>query len=445
MRGFVPTPEPVVDAMVNALFGERPPGADDAVLDPGCGPGAFIEGIVRWCGSRRAPIPRIVGIESDPIRAAEARAKFNSIGSVEIRESDFLDGSADTFSHIVGNPPYVGITRLDELEKRRYRERFVTARGRFDLYLLFFEQALRLLRSDGRLVFITPEKFLYVETARPLRRLLAERGVLAINLLPENTFASLVTYPAVTVVEAAGAPGTTLVRARDGAVSRIRFTVDGASVLPQFGGGSSHTAGPTLGQVCRRVSAGVATGADSVFVVPETGTDLAPLSHPTLSGRQLDPASTELRPREFMLVPYDRNGRLLPFQQLGGLGRRLSHPSHKEQLSARTCVRRKPWYAFHETPPLDDILRPKILCKDIAQEPRFWLDDAGTLVPRHSVYYIVPRRPELLRPLLAYLNGPEARAWLLRHCQRAANGFIRLQSSVLKQVPVPSGFAAEVA
>ncbi len=37
------------------------------------------------------------------------------------------------------------------------------------------------------------------------------------------------------------------------------------------------------------------------------------------------------------------------------------------------------------------ILRPKILCKDIGEKPQFWVDRSGQIVPRHSVYYIVPQ------------------------------------------------------
>jgi adenine-specific DNA-methyltransferase len=103
----------------------------------------------------------------------------------------------------------------------------------------------------------------------------------------------------------------------------------------------------------------------------------------------------------------------------------------------RTCVRRKPWYAFHENPPLRDILRPKILCKDITAKPQFWVDRGGKLVPRHSVYYIIPKRAENVDALCSYLNSAHVREWLEGNCQRAANGFLRLQSSVLNRLPLP--------
>ena len=140
-------------------------------------------------------------------------------------------------------------------------------------------------------------------------------------------------------------------------------------------------------------------------------------------------------------MPYGMSGDLLQEGQLGELGSYLRQPQQHDRLIKRTCVVHKPWYSFHENPPLTDILRPKILCKDIASQPFFLPDETGEIVPRHSVYYIVPKDPSQLQEICDYLNSPVARAWLEAHCQRAANGFLRLQSHVLKNTPVPSNLA----
>ena len=76
MKGFVPTPPEIVDLMVGKLFMAGAPGAGDSVLDPGCGDGEFIAGILRMCSARAWPIPRIVGIELDPTRASTAGARL---------------------------------------------------------------------------------------------------------------------------------------------------------------------------------------------------------------------------------------------------------------------------------------------------------------------------------------------------------------------------------
>jgi adenine-specific DNA-methyltransferase len=142
-------------------------------------------------------------------------------------------------------------------------------------------------------------------------------------------------------------------------------------------------------------------------------------------------------PHSSLLVPYRKDSSLLPESELAFLGEYLRRPGLHERLMRRTCTRTKPWYAFHETPPLRDVLRPKLLCKDIGAEPRFVVDRKGSIVPRHSLYYIVPRDVTILDELEEFLNSAHVARWLQDHCQRAANGFLRLQSHVLKRLPLP--------
>lgn len=437
MKGFVPTPTPTVDEMVARLFIRRPPRADDSLLDPGCGTGEFIDGILRWCERHQVPVPQIRGVESDPRHLPVLTEKYRDIEAVDIQHRDFLTGHQGSYDFIIGNPPYVPITALSEEEKTLYRKQFSTARGRFDLYILFFEQALRSLANSGRLVFITPEKYLYVDTAAPLRDLLATYHVDEIILVAEDTFGELVTYPMITVLSKA-LPSTTYVKRRDGTSTTIHL--DGAnSWLSLLDPDPPESTSATLADLCRRISCGIATGADGVFVRPADtlDTNLKPFAYPTLAGRQLAPETTELPRRFVMLTPYDSTGRLLPFEELGALGAYLSEPDNQSRLLERTCVRYKPWYAFHETPMLPDILQPKILCKDICEQPRFWIDNTGDVLPRHSLYYLVPRNPATIGVLADFLSSAHAQDWLYRNCQRASKGFLRLQSKVLQRLPVP--------
>lgn len=439
MKGYIPTPAKTVDLMVDRLFQSKPPSKNSYVLDPGCATGAFIAGVIRWCEDRKLAIPRIVGIDSDSRHLREARGKFAQYPSVEVRHADFLSNRPPKFDYVIGNPPYVPITALNEKEKARYRSSFDTARGRFDLYLLFFEQALNCLAPGGRLAFITPEKFLYVDTAEPLRILLATKRVEEILLLDEKTFGDLVTYPTVTVLSNLPPDGNTKIQPRTGAKVAVQLVPDGRSWMPTIHGDDGRVAGPLLEDICVRISCGVATGADSVFVqktklLPAL---LRPFAYTTISGRELCSEGPDLTTTYSMLIPYSLDGVLLAERKLGALRSYLSEPTRILQLRNRTCVQRKPWYAFHETPPLSEILRPKILCKDITARPMFWIDRTGDLVPRHSVYYIVPRDPDRIRDLCDYLNSDYVSEWLKAHCQRAANDYLRLQSAILKRLPIP--------
>lgn len=443
--GFVPTPELVVDVMVDKLFDGKLPSRHSRILDPGCGPGAFVEGIIRWCERHQVEVPAITGVELDPCRHAEAAARFRAFRSITIVKEDFLARPREPFDFVIGNPPYVPITSFSENEKAGFRAKYATARGRFDLYLLFFEQALRFLKPRGRLVFITPEKFLYVKTAEPLRRMLGELAVREVLLVDEETFGSLVTYPTITTVDNAPSGDQTIAILRDGTARPILFPSDGSSLLPLLNGHVATSAAPTmtLEHICVRVSCGVATGADKEFVhdtasLPDR---LARFAFPTISGRELVPGKEYLQTRHSMLIPYDHDGNLLDVEELGALRDFLALPARRQRLSARTCVKRKPWYAFHDSVPLEEILRPKLLCKDITATPSFWVDRDGGVVPRHSSYYIVPRDPATLDELASYLNSPDALSWMRAHCQRVANGYLRLQSAILKRLPVPESFA----
>jgi adenine-specific DNA-methyltransferase len=448
VKGFVPTPQKTVDLMVARLFAGSRPTLDSSVLDPGCGAGAFIAGILRWCEQHRNPAPRIVGIDSNPRHAIETKQRFSGRREVEVRCADFLDGCSDEqFDFVIGNPPYVSILELSEDEKARYRSRYATAQGRFDLYLLFFEQALRRLSPAGRMVFITPEKYLYVNTAKPLRQMLLRFDVEEIRLVDESTFGQLVTYPTITTVNNRAYTGQTAVVLRTGAEKTKSLRASDVTWISVIGGRSRQTGGPVLADVCLRISAGVATGADGVFVrrAEEIDTTLAQYAYRTIAGRELGPKNPYLRTSRVMLVPYSRHGRLLPEDQLADLGSYLAQRGRRSALLNRTCVARKPWYAFHETPPLSELLRPKILCKDVTPSPRFWVDRRGAIVPRHSVYYIVPRQADGIRELCDYLNSPTACKWLHENCQRAATGFLRVQSSVLKRLPLPEPLARKLA
>src|SRR4051812_14148061 len=121
MKGFVPTPAETVDRMIELLFEERNPTQSDSILDPGCGRGAFVEGIIRWCRTRGRQLPSITCVESDPTHVQALNDKFGAVPEIQIEQRDYLTADARQFSYIIGNPPYVPITGLTEDERQRFR------------------------------------------------------------------------------------------------------------------------------------------------------------------------------------------------------------------------------------------------------------------------------------------------------------------------------------
>jgi adenine-specific DNA-methyltransferase len=442
MKGQVSTPSNIVDLMVEKLFERRNPKSCDTILEPGCGSGAFIKGIIDWCERRSVEVPNIVGVEDDPRLIEQARRSIGDREKIVLRRGNFLLEDLGSFDFTIGNPPYVRIEELAEPERQEYRRRYDTAVNRFDLYILFFEKALKSLKPFGRLVFITPEKYEYTLTTKALRKLMVKYHVEEIHHIREDAFKHFVTYPTITTINRESGELTRILH-RDGTSSIVKLPEDGSRWISTIKGENELDASEiTLGDICVRISCGVATGKDHVFVMPknEIPEALKSYAHPTVSGREL--TARGLETSSSMIIPYDESG-LLPEDRLEKFMNWFSE--YKNTLGSRSCVKKgnRKWYAFHENPPMTDILRPKILCKDIGKEPKFWFDKDGVIVPRHSVYYIVPKNSVRLADLLDYLNSEPVRKWFIANCQRAANDFVRLQSSVLKKLPVPAHLVRE--
>jgi len=79
-----------------------------------------------------------------------------------------------TYDVIIGNPPYVRIQTLDKSEVEFFNQNFEAATGSYDIYVLFVEKALHLLKPGGVMGFILPNKFMQSDYGEGLRKLLSE-------------------------------------------------------------------------------------------------------------------------------------------------------------------------------------------------------------------------------------------------------------------------------
>lgn len=105
------------------------------------------------------------------------------------------------FDIVVANPPYINAIEYRRTHSNEQRSHlnssFHTARGAYDLYVLFFERAIQLLRKRGLLSFITPNKFLAAPYATALRAFLRVTSSfhMLVNLSRVPVFASSQVYP----------------------------------------------------------------------------------------------------------------------------------------------------------------------------------------------------------------------------------------------------------
>ena len=74
------------------------------------------------------------------------------------------------FDIVIGNPPYIGFHNVPD--KEYYKNRYVSANGKYDFYVLFIEKALKLLNKRGIVSFICPSYFYKRNYGKNIRELL---------------------------------------------------------------------------------------------------------------------------------------------------------------------------------------------------------------------------------------------------------------------------------
>ena len=192
------------------------------IIENSCGDGAFLIEVLRrylaQCEKgkiakdevRRQLETYIHGIELDEEEHAKCIANLNALAdeygisdvSWDIRcqdamDCDCYDGKMD---YVVGNPPYV---RIHNLGQRGHIKQFDFAKmGMTDLYLVFFEIGLRMIKKDGVLGYITPSSYFNSSAGSVMRSYFVKNNLLnaVVDLKHYQAF-SATTYTAITVLK----------------------------------------------------------------------------------------------------------------------------------------------------------------------------------------------------------------------------------------------------
>ena len=79
------------------------------------------------------------------------------------------------FDVVIGNPPYHRIQGINTSQVELYNKVFVTATGKYDLYVIFTEKGTTLLNQKGTLNFIMPHKWINSGFGKGLRKFLKDK------------------------------------------------------------------------------------------------------------------------------------------------------------------------------------------------------------------------------------------------------------------------------
>ena len=145
------------------------------------------------------------------------------------------------FPIIIGNPPYVSADNANKNLKTAYKNYYASAKGKYDLYFLFFESSLSMLAKDGILAFITPNKFCAADSGETLRELFFKSANIEIVSLSKiKVFESASNYPVIALIRKSENIGDLTLREIDSmenldgqGVSSYYLTRDQYSVLPK--------------------------------------------------------------------------------------------------------------------------------------------------------------------------------------------------------------------
>ncbi|MGB8657047.1 MAG: N-6 DNA methylase [Candidatus Zixiibacteriota bacterium] len=347
----------------------------------------------------------------------------------------------ETYDLIIANPPYVRTQIMGARQAQKLSSRFCLS-GRVDLYYAFILAMAEVLKPKGVAGIIVSNRFMTTRSGAPVRRALLQRlnichiwdfgdsklfnaAVLPTVLLAKgknghnpdrSDFTSIYetrlapTSKASTPIEALSHTG--VIRVGDGRKFLVQHgklntngTLDGVwriatkAVDSWLATVKAHKWG-TFGDI-GKIRVGVKTCADNVFIRTDWN-DFPETERPEL----LKPLTTHHVARRFKALQSISHHQILyPHEMVHGIRhatdlslypRSLSYLArHRAQLVNRKYVLEagREWYELWVPQDPTAWGHIKLVFRDIAEEPTFWIDQAGSVV-NGDCYWIICRNPD---------------------------------------------------
>lgn len=128
------------------------------------------------------------------------------IGDKSFAENTAFDWDMEfksKFNVIVGNPPYIMVTSLDNKDKQFFAGHYKTAFEQYNIYYLFYEKAISLVENKGIIGFITPIGFLNNKSGIELRKLILGTSniIQIVDVSHLRVFKDASTYPVIVILQ----------------------------------------------------------------------------------------------------------------------------------------------------------------------------------------------------------------------------------------------------
>lgn len=221
-NGMVYTPANIKDYIVkNVIISNEIP----SVVDPACGCGSFLITAAQWMHKKygisyseifeknisgfdvdehsieKAKLLfELLSIEEEGV-ALNCKLKLNVANSIEELSKKKYKGKYDV---VIGNPPYVRAKNIADNVKLHLKAWSVVA-GNVDLYIPFYEIAIRLLKKRGIMGYISPNTFLQSVNGRGLRNYLVKCGyeITLLDFRETQAFKEVTHYTCICIIDKA--------------------------------------------------------------------------------------------------------------------------------------------------------------------------------------------------------------------------------------------------
>lgn len=144
-----------------------------------------------------------VGFGKENARLLSTWDPYDKNRSAEFFDAEWMYGIKDGFDVVIGNPPYIRRTAINENLKKKYEKVFESTTKQYDMYLLFIEKGVKSIKIGGYLAFINPIRFFNSDYGLGCRKFLINnhkiKSILDISQLP--VFLNAMTYPCVLIVQ----------------------------------------------------------------------------------------------------------------------------------------------------------------------------------------------------------------------------------------------------
>ncbi|TXI75883.1 MAG: hypothetical protein E6Q43_02850, partial [Dokdonella sp.] len=389
------------------------------------------------------------------------------------------------FDVVIGNPPYIQIQKFDAAHKQAWQaQHYSTYAATGDVYCLFYERGLRLLKDGGQLSYITSNKWMRAGYGEALRKFLA-KDVDTVSVLDfgmAQNFGAATTYTCIVHaiqrkstaatsacyvtndVAAMHDPGAYLA---NNAVTRGDFGADSWVLLSSERYAIKQAAeaqGVPLERWHLQINYGIKTGCNEAFYITEAQRDAliaqdpkcAELIVPLLRGRYVDRYATtwhQLSDEKWMIATFPSLDLAFedlprPIQKHLANHERELKPKPRGWAGSNWPGRKAGAYEWFETQDAisyrEEFKKPKIIYPNMTKYLPFYLDTEEHFFGNQKCF-IITAEDESLPYLVAVLNSSLFRCCFKDNFPELMGNTYELSKIFMDKVPIKKPDAAQAA